>query len=324
MTMACVVTSFLASVVAAEGSQQNARQGADYDKLSVSRLQCVIGNNAALGEHRAWYNGLFSARASDADASPFVPQYAGLNLEHFFDTRPRPEQSEVFFEPRAAAMAFKRINDTTAELYQAATPVYGVESWTRFELKDPYYIDMTFRCIPHKADLGGGILGVFWASYINAPEDKSIYFLAAGSTLDKPVWTQYCTQEHGRDSTVCNESDQLAIPFSGGAGTLFSSISPLRYSAPSFYGRFRDKVLIYIFEPGPIVRFSHSPSGGGLSASGDAHNPAWDFQLIVPGYKPGAEYGLKMRLVYKPWVDRQDVINEVRKYGVDATSSSRS
>ncbi len=79
MTMACVVTGFLATVVAAEGSQQNARQGADYDRLSASRLQCVVGNNAALGEHRAWYNGLFSVRASDADASPFVVQYAGLN-----------------------------------------------------------------------------------------------------------------------------------------------------------------------------------------------------------------------------------------------------
>jgi len=311
MTFVCIATGLMASMAAAA---DNGSQGVDYDKLAISQLQCVIGNNAAMGEHCARYNGLFNMRAAGADASPFVPQYAGLNLEHYFDTRPRPDASEVFFEPRASAMEFKRISDTAAELHQPPTPVYGVESWTRFELRDPYYADMTFRCVPHKAGLGGGILGVFWASYIDAPEDKSLYFLEAGSTLDKPSWVQYCTQEHGRDSTVCGETDDLKIPFAGGPGTLFSSISPLRYSAPFFYGRFRDKVLIYIFKPGPIVRFSHSPSGGGRTASRDAQNPAWDFQLIVPGYKPEAEYGLEMRLIYKPWAGRSDVLEEVRKY----------
>ena len=314
MNMTCVTSLLLCAISAADSSQETARRGTDYDEFAIPKLLCTIGNNAALGEHRAWYNGVFSVHVADGDTSAFVPQYAGLNLEHYFDTRPRPEQHEVLFEPRASAMSFSRINETTAELHQPATPVYGVESWTRFELKDPYYVDMTFRCIPHKPGLVGGMLGVFWASYINAPLDKSMYFLAAGSTLDKPQWVQYCTQEHGRDSTVRQESDSLEIPFAGGPGTLFNNISPLRYSAPFFYGRFRDNVLIYIFRPGPVVRFSHSPSGGGPSPSGDAQNPAWDFQLIVPDYKPGAEYQLDMRLVYKPWVDRQDVLNEVRKY----------
>lgn len=95
---------------------------------------------------------------------------------------------------------------------------------------------------------------------------------------------------------------------------MFNNISPLRYSVPFFYGRVRDKVLIYAFKPGPIVRFSHSPSGGGRTRSGDAQNPAWDFQLIVPDYKPGVEYGLEMRLIYKPWAGRNGVLEEVRKY----------
>jgi hypothetical protein len=290
-------------------------QGAvDYAEFRVSRLRCVIGNNMAVGEHHAGYNGVFNLYAPDLDESPFVPAYAGLNLEHYFDGHPPREERAIFFEPRVAPMTFTRINETTAELHQPATPHYGVESWTRFELKEPYYVDMTFRCIPRKPGLEGGWFGVFWASYINAPLDKSIYFLAARSNLDKPLWTQYCTQEHGRDSTVCHESDQWSIPFAGGAGSLFSSISPLRYSAPFFYGQFRDKVLIYIFEPNPHLRFSHSPSGGGLNAEKGTQNPAWDFQLLIPDYQVNTEYRLTMRLVYKLWVDRADVIAEVRKY----------
>lgn len=289
-------------------------QGAvDYAEFSVSRLRCVIGNNMAVGEHQAGYNGVLSLYAPNLDESPFVPAYAGLNIEHYFDGRLPREERAIFFEPRVAPMTFTRINDATCELHQPATAHYGVESWTRFELKEPYYVDITFRCIPRKPGLEGGWFGVFWASYINAPLDKSIYFLAARSSLDKPLWTQYCTQEHARDSTVCHESDQWSIPFAGGAGSLLSSISPLRYSASFFYGRFRDRVLIYIFEPNPHIRFSHSPSGGGLNAEKGTHNPAWDFQLLIPDYQVNTEYRLTMRLVYKPWVDRADVIAEVRK-----------
>ena len=315
MTIIAVVTSLLASMTDAQAPASGGGETpADSAEFSVSRLSCVIGNNAALGPHNAGYNGIFNLRSPDCAESPFVPVYAGLNLEHYFDVRPRPSAREIFFEPRVAPMTFTRVNDKAAELHQPPTPHYGVESWTRFELREPYYVDMTFRCIPRKTSLEGGCLGVFWASYINGPLDKSVYFLAAGSTLDKPVWVQCCTQEHGRDSTVCGESDSLTLPFAGGAGTLFNNISPLRYSAPFFYGRFRDQVPIYVFEPNPHVRFSHSPSGGGATKAGDGHNPAWDFQFIIPEYKVDTEYQLRMRLVYKPWIDRGDVLAEVRKY----------
>ncbi|OHB75122.1 MAG: hypothetical protein A2W31_16265 [Planctomycetes bacterium RBG_16_64_10] len=75
-------------------------------------------------------------------------------------------------------------------------------------------------------------------------------------------------------------------------------------------------VLIYVFKPGPntTIRFAHSPSGGGTSAANDQHNPAWDFQMIVPDYQGNQSYSLTMRAVYKPWAGRADVLDEVRRY----------
>ena len=286
----------------------------DYAPFAVPQLRCVIGNNAARDKHRERYNGLFSLFAPDSDESPFVEAYAGLNLEHYFDIRPRPADNNILFEPRVAPMTFTRVNDTTAELYQPPTPHYGVESWTRFELKEPYYVDMDYRCVPRKNAFEGGFLGVFWASYINAPLDKSIYFLSGGSTLEQPVWAQFCTQQHGAASTVLAENDTFDIPFDKPSDLLYADNALLRYGDPFYYGRFRDRVLIYIFEPGPIVRFAHSPSGGGRTEKGDDTNPAWDFQIIVPGYEVGKEYGLRMRLVYKPWLGRDDVLQEVKRY----------
>jgi hypothetical protein len=302
----------LLSILSSTPSEE-AREGGDYSTFAVSHLRCVIGNNKALGEHRAWYNGVFSIWAPEQAESPFVKMFAGLNLEHFFDARPRNPDRAVLFEPRSQPMKFTRVSDTTAGLCQEATPYYGIESSTRFELKEPYYIEFSFRCIPRKV-LQGGFFGVFWASYIRAFLNKSMYFLADGSSLDRPQWVQLCSQKHDRDSTVRHEADPAEIVFEPGAPILWNQISLLRYSAPFFYGHFKNMVLIYIFRPNPLIRFTHSPSGGGPTEAGDGFNPAWDFQLIVPNYEVGREYGLEGRLVYKPWVDRADVLREVQQW----------
>jgi hypothetical protein len=292
---------------------QDGEKGVDYDAFEVSRLRCVIGNNAPLGEHAGRYNGLFSLWAPDQAESPFVPTYAGWNLEHYFDARPRHHDGDTFFEPRTAPMTFTRINATTAELYQPQTPHFGVESWSRFEVREPYYVDFSFRAVAHKP-LEGGFLGVFWASYINGSLDKSLYFLSAGSDLDQPRWVQLCTQAHDRDSTVLPAAGDAGITFQEGGSTLWNNISPLKYGVPAFYGRFRNMVLIYIFEPGPHIRLTHSPSGGGTSATGDDTNPAWDFQFFVPHVELKTAYSFRGRLIYRPWTNREDVLLEMRKF----------
>ncbi len=281
--------------------------------LVAGNLRAVIGDNSPLGGHLGGYNGVFRLESGTGGESPFVEKYAGLNLEHYFDARPRSDE-DIWFEPRTAPMTLRRINDRTAELYQPTTTCFGVESWTRFELTAPHYIDMQFRCVPQRDVFRGGFLGVFWASYIREPEDKSIYFLQEGSTPAAPRWVQFCTQKHGCASTVRRAADGLELPFEEPTDLLYANLSPLHYHAPFFYGRWRDRVLIYMFRPGPVVRFAHSPSGGGPTTSGDDTSPAWDFQLIIPECQVGQEYRLEMRLVFKKWAGRADVIAEARAY----------
>ena len=295
----------------------------DVAQLKSSRLQVTLGNNRSAeinGEqHLAGYNGIFAITSPDQPESPFVPAYSGWNLEHYFDASPR-SAANIFFEPRYAAMKLNRPDDRTVELYQSATPAYQVESWTRFRASDPYYLDFSYRCKPHRDDYAGDFLGVFWASYMNGPIDKSIYFLDGGSSLTQPTWRQLCTQQHNRDSTVKQNQDSTELKFEAG-NTLFSSISPMTYSAPFFYGRFRNMVLIYVFRENQNLRFAHSPSGGGRNSAGNDTNPAWDFQLIIPNPQKGQEYQLEGRLIYKPWKGRADVLTEVSRYLQDAKES---
>jgi len=187
----------------------------DYAEFQSQELRCIIGNNAAMGEvHREGYNGVFMLRSIHQDQPLFVEKYAGLNLEHYFDGSGKVSVPDVFFEPRRFPMEFEKVDESTAVLKQSPTPTWKVESQTEFKLVDPYYIDVSFEFVPHEEVFEGGALGVFWASYINGPLNKSFYFLTNNSSLEKPFWHQHLTQYHNHNSTVKSEKDDFVWKFS--------------------------------------------------------------------------------------------------------------
>ncbi|MAE19247.1 hypothetical protein CMK12_10030 [Candidatus Poribacteria bacterium] len=273
--------------------------------FQVGELTAVIGDNSADDDHRAGYNGIWSLTHQSSQRNLFVPAYAGWNLEHIFDGYTNGS-AEVFYEPRHAPMAFHRLSDNQAELYQPPTPTFHLESWTCFKLVAPYYIDVDFRCLAHQPLFKGNYIGLFWASYINAPLDKSIYFQS-----ENGYWAQLCTQQHNNESTVCHLDDQTQLTFSQDYhNALFRNLSPFRYQLPLFYGLFEDLAWVVMFDRTEGIRLTHSPSGGGSNQQYQTTNPAWDFQLIVPNYQVQTEYGFKARLVYRPTCSRRAILDE--------------
>jgi hypothetical protein len=285
-----------------------------HSTFKVGDLTAVIGDNAAHEQHRAGYNGVWSLIHNTAGArSIFVPAVAGLNFEHIFNGE-EPPDSKTFFEPRTAEMTFKQLSDSEGELHQPPTPTYHVESWTRFKLVAPHYLDMTFRCVPHQHVFPRGYMGLFWASYIHAPLDKAMYFTGGTPDQQQPLWTQLCTQFHNRDSTVLHREDKLTLTYAQGRDTLFKSLSMLRYHLPLFYGNHDGLMWIVMFDRTEGIRLAHSPSGGGVNAALQTTNPAWDFQFIVPKPEVMKEYGFKARTVLRPRCSRDEVLEEYRKW----------
>ena len=123
-----------------------------HDTFRAGDLTAVIGDNSAAGDHKAGYNGLWSLQHRSEPANLFVPSVAGLNLEHIFDgdKGDYDDSRKIFFEPRNAPMTFTKISESEAELHQPPTPTFHLESWTRFRLVAPHYIDLTFRCKAHQ------------------------------------------------------------------------------------------------------------------------------------------------------------------------------
>lgn len=272
-------------------------------------LKVVFVNNKEYGDsHLGGYNGIAELSHSAQDTNLFVPFYAGFNLEHIF----AGDSLSNLFEPRKFPIDLKRISENIVELHQAETPISHVESWTTFEVLDPHYIDIKFRCIIKSDEFfKNGYAGVFWASYINEPKDKKIYFLGRDTESDKEKWIGAYSIKHGFASTHIGVDDNFnlfAVP--GFNVTLANHYSNYLFTKPFYYGRFNNMVFAYLF-PKPkegIIRFSQSPTGGG------PNNPAWDFQFIIPDFIVGKEYSYQVRLVYKEWVDAENIREEYKNW----------
>jgi hypothetical protein len=278
-----------------------------HDTFKAGDLTAVIGDNNTADKHRAGYNGVWSLTHRAEARTLFVPTVAGLNFEHIFDgdKRDLDNSGKVFFEPRHAPMTFKKLSDTEAELHQPPTPTFHLESWTRFRLVAPHYIDMSFRCQATQHVFEHGYIGLFWASYINAPLDKSIFF-RGGET-----WQQLCSQRHNDECTVRHRDDKIDLKFSEGMrDSLYRNLSPLRYDEPFYYGLFHKHVFILMFDRSEGIRFTHSPSGGGVNKEEQTTNPAWDFQYLIPKYEVKKEYSFRVRAVYREACSRADIVKE--------------
>ena len=277
--------------------------------FKVGELTAIVGDNAADADHRVGYNGIWHLTHESSQRNLFVPTYAGWNLEHIFDGYTNGS-SKIFFEPRHAPMTFRRLSDSEAELYQPPTPTFFLESWTLFKFVEPYYIDINFRFLAHQHVFEGGYIGLFWASYINAPLDKSIYF-----QNDNSHWAQLCTQRHNDESTVCHVGDDMQLTFNHDYGdALFRNFSPMLYQLPLFYGLFDEHIWIVMFDRNEGIRITHSPSGGGTNSQYQTTNPAWDFQFIIPDYQVNTKYGFNARMVYRPSCSREIILNEYHRW----------
>jgi hypothetical protein len=280
--------------------------GATHVRVAAGDLEAVFVDNGAFGEHRAGYNGIASLRHTKEPRTLFVPQYAGFNLEHVFGG----DELADLFEPRKHAMTIEKRSDSTVVLHQTPTPLSSVESTTTFSVRGPHYIDIEFDCVAHRLDFfRHGYLGLFWASYINEPEDRSIHFLGRDEAGGELRWIAAFSETHGVKSTHRHSDDRKEFFFADNFNaTLANHFSGYRYAEPFYYGRFNGMVFIYMWDRSEGIRFSQSPTGGGKK------NPAWDFQFIVPDPVAGTHYGFRSCLVYKPFVSADDVLAEYRRW----------
>ena len=308
MTAAAVVAAEELPALTSLSDETLAYQVPDqpYVVLRRADVEAVVVNNEAVDDevlpgHRAGYSGIASLKHVHRRENLFVPAYAGLNFEHIHDGT--VQEREVLFEPRHAPMELRLIDPHTAELYQAPTPHYDLESCLRYRLLEDGTIEMTLECIPRRPSFTNGYVGLFWASYIHQPESLDIHF--KGHHEHEPPaarWIRGVTPSHGVLATHLATDDRREFPHDADFPlTLVFNRSQYRYLEPWYFGVSHGMALVKIFRPQDVIRLTQSPSGGGRG------NPAWDFQFFIPDYEVGRRYQMVMRAMYLPYESPQQI-----------------
>lgn len=290
-----------------------------HTTLRTRELTAVIGDNEA-GDadhllHRAGYNGVWSLASAHAPRNCFVPSVAGLNLEHFMDDLFMAEEGGDIFEPRHLPMTLERLSEHSAQLVHGPSPLTGISTRSLFSVREPHAIDLDFTATLHRAPRAGTRMGFFWASYLDAPDSPALHFLNP-----QGLWSCLSADAHGSGNTVCHHSLPAAT---WGAparryreGSLAHAFSQRRFDLPLMYGRPGDGGMLWLlmFDQEAPLRLCMSPSGGGTDKERATYNPAWDFQYIADDARPGQQLHCRARLIYKPYQDRQEILDLYRAW----------
>lgn len=279
-------------------------------RIDTARLQLVIADNEAYGaEHKGGYNGVAELRLQPDDPKNlFVPSYAGLNLEHIFSGDATSYGWNIF-EPRRFPMQLIRHATNRVELRQERTEQWPLRSRLVFQVKDDN-VDLTYHGTPlADAWKKHGYIGVFFASYINAPEDMAIQFigrLRPGRGDTQPRWIKHLPEKHGVAANHRPAGSNWDPPLDDGFKIdLVTGVSDFEYLYPFYFGRSGENVLVLMFDRirgGGEVRFAQSPTGGGEG------NPAWDFVCFQRGYAINREFTFRVRAVYRKFTGVEDVV----------------
>lgn len=268
--------------------------------LSAGNLTATFADNEAYGPvHKQRYNGISELLHVSASDTLFVPDYAGFNLEHLFGG----DFLEELFEPRLHPMVLSQVDDRTVRLHQLATPLSKVESEHVFRIAPPNCIDVTVTLIfEDLAFFTHGYAGAFWASYINAPENRCQYFWGTTLGNSAPHWVEAFSEKHGERSAHVFIREAFEPFFAENFNsTLANNFSGSKYVEPFFFGLRGKMVYAVFFDRTEGLRFSQSPTGGGKT------NPAWDHYFVVRNPEVGKQYGYRARVLYKPFVSNDDV-----------------
>lgn len=283
--------------------------------LRTGGVRGVIVDNAAIDNkelvgHRSGYNGIAKLTHDKQNRNIFVPGIAGLNFEHIHDGTTKGLQEK--FEPRKFPMELRVVSSNTVELYQPPTGNWKLESCGRYEILADGCIQYTFECIPRQTSYARDFLGLFWASYIHQPQDKSIRFRGRASNSETVRWIKGITPRHGVNSTHrppgVKKLPDIDVDF---PLTLVNHPSRFEATESWYYGVCRSMALVQIFRPQDQIWIAQSPSGGGNG------NPAWDFQCFIPNPKKGKLYRMVMRMAYVENSSPADLSKLVRRHQME-------
>ena len=201
------------------------------DELSQANRKGRFDDIAFPFERANGYNGvrqLYSRRGPQENI--FRSSWASsLNFEFIYDRSgrsmiPRWLGGKLGTPPTPSQLT--RLDDNSVRLTTAIPEPRRIEVSTTFTLVPPHYIDLETTCVAHPDAFAGDWLGLFWASYIHNPEDKTTYFLGRPDENSPEQWIESLTEQPLNARVFASEADALVQGEPNPDGGLFHNIRP--------------------------------------------------------------------------------------------------
>jgi hypothetical protein len=191
----------------------------------------------------------------------------------------------------------------------------------RYELRAPNYVDLEFSMTPKSADAFPlGYVGTFWACYTFDVQDRALHFYGVRDGVEG--WTTFgeLVRDKAKKGNVAFRG-MPPLPYQQGVNTQdIIDDTQMAFLLPFYYGLLEVKgfwqtrkqpplVFAVMFDQCEAIRFSlnHGEEPDGTTA-------AWDWQYVVRNPIVGQRYGYRARIVIKPFVNREDVMNEYTRW----------
>ena len=236
-----------------------------------------------------------------------------LTLEHYIAV-PMDDPNYIEYEPMASTRILEDVRSDGCTLRYAPMSCCEVDCAISYRMTPPHYVDVLVTAHTTREQWPHNYLALFFATIVDAPIYTGVYIIGNDPNLEfsrSNPWVHFNGQgeTHGRTihpSGVANP--ELARP-DDPPNTYFFDDSSVRFDHPFFYGTVDNMVFSAIFKNSDRghIRFTVNPA----SAFGA---PAWDFFWLIEDLAPGETRQLPLRVLWKPFISRQDILDEYESY----------
>jgi hypothetical protein len=254
----------------------------------------------------------------------FHDDAVGLNFEHIMNGTAK-DADICMFTPRRDVCSVQRQSEYSASIiHKAENSTWNMDSEITYILSGKNSIDIEFKVTLRKNRFPLDYVAFMWASYLNCTFDRRIYFV--GRNNGEEDWVAF-----GEDTEDGFETGTIAyhgvdhLPYEKATKTLNIIESPTKkFIHPFYYGLVhgsgridcQEDTMVYImmFDQKETIRFAMWNFIKDSDGIPDTHSPAWDWQFVIREPQINREYGYRARVVYKPYIGRDDVKEEYLRW----------
>lgn len=274
--------------------------------ISAGELSAIVETDGA--------NGWCGLRqfAHSASPAPWLLSPA-LTLEHYIGVPPdAPEY--VQYEPCYSRKSLRDVRPDGCALRYHPTACSETACNIVYRIAPPDAVDVSIEATTSRQSWPLGSLALFFATIVSAPIYTGVTFRGYDGIrhADANGWMHF--NGHADTPGRVVHPSGLANPELGrpqpAPPTYYYADSSARFDEAFFFGTVGSMAFAVFFPASQrqYVRFVVNPLAPAFGG------PAWDFLWVIPSPSPGKRYGLKMRVVLRPFGGMDGVLAAYRDY----------